>query len=72
MLYNREVVLAWDFTKMEKVRRKVAPLQKIQTVDHKAWQVPGFQISKALISIVIDMLKKRLKMRVIEPYHGFY
>ncbi len=36
MLYNREVVLAWDFTEMGKVKREVAPPQKIRIVDHKA------------------------------------
>lgn len=29
MLYNREAVLAWDFTEMGKVNREVAPPQKI-------------------------------------------
>ena len=56
MLYNREAVLAWDFIKVGKVRKEVAFLQKIQMVDYKAWQVPGFQILKALTSTVIDML----------------
>ena len=72
IFYNREAVLAWDFTEMGKVRRKVAPLQKIRTIDHKAWQVPGFQIPKALISTVIDMLQERLKMGVIEPCYDPY
>ncbi len=72
MLYNRAAVLAWGFTEMGKVKREVAPPQKIRTINHKAWQVPGFQISKALNSTVIDMLQERLKMRVIEPCHGPY
>lgn len=29
MLYNWEVVLAWDFSKIEKVKKKVALLQKV-------------------------------------------
>ena len=57
---------------MEKVRKEVAPAQKIRTIEHKAWQVPGFQIPKALTSNVIDMLQERLKMGVIEPFHGSY
>ena len=36
MLYNRKAVLARDFTEMGKVKREVASLQKIQTIDHKA------------------------------------
>ena len=72
MLYNREAVLAWDCTEMEKVKKEVAPPQKIQTIEHKAWQVLGFQIPKALSSMVIDILQERLKMGVIEPSHGAY
>ena len=72
MLYNREAVLAWDFTEMGKVKKEVAPAQKIQTIEHKAWQVSGFQIPKALSSTVIDMLQERLKMGVIEPCHSPY
>ena len=72
MLYNREAVLAWDFTEMGKVKREVAPPQKIRTVEHKAWQIPGFQIPRALTSTVIDMLQERLKIGVIEPCHGPY
>lgn len=34
MLYNKKVVLIWDFMEIEKVSKKVAPPQKIQTVDH--------------------------------------
>lgn len=56
MLCNRKAMSAWDLIEMRKVKRKVALLQKIRTVDHKTWQVPGFQISKALISLVINML----------------
>lgn len=42
MLYNREAVLAWDFTEIEKFKREVAFPQKIRTVEYKTWQVPGF------------------------------
>ena len=41
---------------MGKIKREVALPKKIQTVNHKAWQVPGFQILKALLSTVIDTL----------------
>lgn len=44
---------------MGKVKREVAPPQKI-------WTVPGSQIPKALASTVIDMLQERLKIRVID------
>ena len=41
---------------MEKVKREVAPPQKIRTINHKAWKVLELQIPKALTSTVIDML----------------
>lgn len=70
MLYNREVVIAQDFTEIGKVKKEVAHAQKIQTIEHKAWQVPDFQIPKTFSSMVIDMLQKRLKMGAIKPCHG--
>ena len=72
MLYNREAALAWDFTEMGKIKPEVAPPQRIRTVEHKAWQIPGFQIPKALAPTVIDMLEERLRMGVIEPCNGPY
>ena len=72
MLYNKEAVLAWDFTEIRKVKRKVALSQKIWTIEHKAWQVPDFQILKALISTVIDMLQEKLKIGVIQTCYGLY
>ena len=57
---------------MVKLKREVAPSKKIRTINHKAWQVPGFQIPKAFTFIVIDMLQERLKIGVIEHCHGPY
>ena len=42
VLYNQKAVLAWDFSKMGKVKKEVSPLQKIKTIDYQAWQVSGF------------------------------
>ncbi len=50
----------------------MVPAQNVRTVEYKAWQVSGFQIPKALTSMIIDMLQQRLKMGVIEPCHGPY
>lgn len=72
MFQNREVILVQDFTKMGKVKKKIISAQKIQTIEYKAWWVPGFQIPKALSSTVIDMLQKRLNMAIIEPSYSFY
>src|SRR5436189_5613561 len=41
-------------------------------VKHKAWQVAGFLVLKALIQVVCDMLRDRLKDRVLELCNGLY
>lgn len=50
----------------------MAPAQKIYIIEHKTWQVSGFQIFKALYSTIINMLQEKLKMGIMEPYHGLY
>jgi hypothetical protein len=55
VLYNREKALVFDFTHIGKVKPDVAPPQVIKTVKHKAWQVPGFLIPKALHPVVVEM-----------------
>jgi hypothetical protein len=72
VLYNREKALAFDFSHIGKVRPDVAPLQIIKTVEHKAWQVPGFPIPKALLPVVIRMLQERLKNGILEYSDGPY
>ena len=72
MLHNREKVIAYDFKHCGKVRADVAPPQTIRTVDHTAWQVPGFPVPKALIPIVIDLLKERIATGVLEYCEGPY
>ena len=61
ILYNREAVLAGDFTEMGKIKKKMAPVQEIQTIEYKAQQVPNYQITKALSSTIIDMLQRDLR-----------
>src|SRR5439155_24670072 len=56
MLYNREKALAFDFSHCGKIRSEVAPPQVIKTIEHKAWQVPGFPVPKALVPTVVKML----------------
>jgi hypothetical protein len=36
MVYNREKVLAWDFTEIRRYNEQVVPTQVIRTVEHKA------------------------------------
>src|SRR5438045_4389827 len=66
MLYNREKALAFDFLHCGKICSEVALPQVIKTVEHKAWQVPGFPVPKALVPIVMKMLQERLKNGVLE------
>lgn len=40
--------------------------------DYKVWQVLRFQISKALISIIIDILQEKLKIKFIKQCYCFY
>ena len=50
---------------MGKVKSKVAS-QKLQTIEHQTWQVPGFQILRALSYVIMDRLQDRLKMGIID------
>jgi hypothetical protein len=74
ILYNREKVLAFDFSHCGKIHLDVAPPQVIKTVEHKAWQVPRFPVPKALVPVVVKMLQERLKNGVLEycdsPYRN--
>lgn len=42
MLYNKNVILASNFTKIEKVKKKVTSLQKILIIKYNAWQILNF------------------------------
>ena len=72
VLFNREAALGWDFSHIGHIKREVAPPQKIRTVEHKAWQAPGFHVPKALEPKVIEILKERLNARTLEQCHGPY
>ena len=72
VLYNREKALAWDFSEMGRVKEEVAPPQVIETIDHKAWQIPGFPLPRALQEIVIEMLRERIEQGLLEPCKGPY
>ena len=72
ILYNREGALAWEFSEIRRVSLEVTPPQKIRTVPHKAWQEKSFPIPKALQGTVIQMLKDRIKKKLLEPYQSPY
>jgi hypothetical protein len=66
MLFNREITLFWDFIEKDSVRSKITSLMKIRTMLHKAWQILEFQIFKALIEIIAEIIKNRIKNDVLE------
>ena len=72
MLYRREACLSWDFSEIGQVRPEVTPPVEIRTIPHKAWQVPGFQIPRSLNDVVAEMIKERLRNKILEPCYGPY
>ena len=72
MLYNREAALSWEFSEMGRVKPEVSPPCKINTIPHEAWQTPSFPLPRALVPMVIEMLKDRLQRGTLEPCHGPY
>ena len=72
MLYNREKAITFNYLHCGKVCPEVALPQIIKMVEHKAWQVPGFPVLKALILTVVDLLKLRLKYGILEYCNGLY
>ena len=72
MLYNREEAMAFDFTHCGRIHPDVAPPQEIRTLEHKAWQSPGFPVPKKLLPTVISMLQERVAAGTLEECHGPY
>jgi hypothetical protein len=72
MLFNREIAFFWDFIEKNSVRSKVTSLMKIRTMSHEAWQILEFQIFKALIKIVAEIIKNRIKNDVLEFCYELY
>ena len=54
------------------VQLEVVLPQVIRTVKHKAWQVVGFLIPKALILVVCEMFRERLRAGILELCYGPY
>ncbi len=72
MLFNREIALFWDFIEKDSIRSKITSFMKTRTMSHKAWQIFEFQIFKALIEIVAEMIKNRIKNDVLESCYELY
>jgi hypothetical protein len=72
MLFNREIAFFWNFIEKDSIRSKITSFMKICTMLHKAWQIFEFQILKALIKIVAEMIKNRIKNDVFEFFYELY
>ena len=72
ILFKREGALAWGFEDVGRVRPEVAPPQRMRTLPHEAWQIPGFKVPRALRDTVDTMLKQRMQVGILERGHGSY
>ena len=72
MLYKRERALSWIFDEIDKVRKKMTLDQKIKIIEHEAWQISRFFVSRALTQIVINMLRVRIKVDLLKSCHDSY
>lgn len=72
LLLKREGALAWSWEHIGRVHDEVYSPQKIRTIEHQAWQHPGFQVPRALTPTIIGMLEDRQQKGSMEPSHGPY
>jgi len=72
MLFNREAALGWDLSHLRRIREEVAPPQVIHTIPHTPWQEKGFSPPKALLPVVIEMLRERMDAGIFEYCSGPY
>ncbi len=61
MLFNREIALFWDFIEKDSICSEISSFMKIRIISHEIWQVFEFQIFKALMKIIAEMIKNRIK-----------
>ena len=66
ILHNREEAIAFDFSEKGVVKEEVEEPHKIPTIDHKAWQAPGFRVPKGLREEVREIVEDRLKAGTVE------
>jgi len=72
MLINHEVAIAFDWTESSQIHEDVSPPIVIKTIEHKAWQEPSFPVPRALLPIVLEILRDRLRRGVLEYCDGPY
>ncbi len=72
ILFNRETALFWDFIEKNSVRYEVSSFMKIRIVSHEIWQVFEFQVFKALMKTIAEIIKNRIKNDVLKFCYEFY
>ena len=72
ILYQQKHALAWDFSHIQQIQPEITPLQKIQVLEHEAWQAPSFPIFKELMKTVVNMLKARINSGMLEFCNRLY
>jgi hypothetical protein len=72
MLFNREIAFFWNFIEKDFVRFDISSLMKIRIVSHEVWQIFEFQVFKALIKTIAEMIKNRIKDDVLKLCYEFY
>ncbi len=72
MLFNRETALFWNCIEKDSIRFEVSSLMKIRIVSHEIWQVFEFQVFKALMRTIAEMIKNRIKDDVLKFCYEFY
>jgi hypothetical protein len=72
MLFNREIALFWNFIEKDSIRFEISSFMKIRTISHEAWQVFEFQVFKALMKTIAEMIKNRIKNEMLKLCYEFY
>jgi len=72
VLYNTEVVIAFDFTEKELFKPEVEPPYKIPMIQHEPWQAANFRVPKALEGEIVDIVKKKLECGSLEQCCRLY
>ena len=57
---------------MSRIRPKMAPPQKIETIEYEVWQISPFKILQVLEPLVIKMFQEHLNAHTLEYFQGPY
>ena len=72
MLLNREAVIAFGYEHIRRINHDICPPVVIQTIPHKAWQLPTFQVPRALAPEIDKIFLEQQKAGILEESNGPY